>query len=111
LGRLRPLCYLDAGGQSVNRYVEFRLRGVTFRANPAMPVRHVRRLAKAQRSQRPETYSTVVAAIRATLVEGDRRRWDALLADESIEVPITLQTLMQVADDLVGGPRARPLRR
>jgi hypothetical protein len=93
----------------VSRYTEFRLRGETFRAHTAMPLKHVRRLARAQEPVVP--YSMIAAAIRATLVDEDRRRWDALLADESVDPPIALKTLSRIAVDLMRDPWRAALRR
>lgn len=87
---------------------QFKLRGVEFEAKPLMPAQHLSALADIQTGAETfHTYDTVTSAIRATLIESSRERWDALLEAEH-EIPISLTTLMQIADDLVEQVAGRP---
>lgn len=86
----------------------FALRGVEFEAKPVMPARHLSALADMQTgADSAHAYETVVSAVRATLIESNRERWDELLEREH-EIPISLQTLMKIADDLVEQAAGRP---
>lgn len=86
----------------------FRLRGVEFVAKPVMPARHLSALSDMQTgADAGHPYETTTDAIRATLFEDYREQWDALLAKDH-EVPISLGTLMKIADDLVEATVGRP---
>lgn len=86
----------------------FTLRGVEFEAKPAMPGEHLSALADMQTGNSDgRAYEVCTAAIRATLIPSHRETWDQVLAGE-YEVPITLKTLMQIADDLVEEATGRP---
>ena len=87
---------------------EFTLRGVLFVAKPTMPGEHLSRLADMQTgANSSRSYETCTDAIRATLLEEYREQWDELLAKE-FDVPISLSTLMKIADDLVEEATGRP---
>jgi hypothetical protein len=86
----------------------FTLRGVEFTAKPTMPAEHLSALADVQNgTTEGATFAILNAAIRATLVETSRPAWDELLKRE-MDVPITLKTLMSIADDLVEDATGRP---
>lgn len=87
---------------------KFTLRGVEFWAKPTMPGDHLSELADVQNgSTSSGTFQIVTGAIRATLVESSRPAWDDLLRQE-LDVPISLKTLMSIADDLVEEATGRP---
>lgn len=86
----------------------FKLRGVELQAKPTMPAQHLSALADLQTGvNTARSYETLTDAIRDTLVEADRERFDAVLTQEHT-VPISLETLMQIADDLVAKATGRP---
>lgn len=86
----------------------FTLRGVHFEALPTMPAQHLSALADMQTgADSSRAYRTVTEAIRATLVDSYRDRWDELMEQDQ-KVPIRLQTLLQIADDLVEEATGRP---
>ena len=86
----------------------FVLRGIEFTAKPTMPAQHLSALSDLQSGAAiADPYGTLTAAIRDTLVESDRARWDELLAQD-LPVPINLKTLMQISDDLVADATGRP---
>jgi hypothetical protein len=100
--------YDDEVRELEGRTRQFKLRGVEFEAKPVMPGQHLSALADMQTgADSAHSYETVTGAIRATLLESYRERWDQVLEAE-YDVPISLQTLMKIADDLVENATGRP---
>ncbi len=87
---------------------KFVLRGVEFWAKPTMPAKDLSALADVQSGANDgQTYQIITGVIRSTLLESSRPAWDDLLTQE-MDVPITLKTLMSIADDLVAETTGRP---
>lgn len=87
---------------------EFTLRGIHFVCKPVMPGEHLSNLADAATgANATRLWFTYSEAIRATLLEEYREAWDELLQRE-MEIPISLNTMMQISDDLVQDATGRP---
>lgn len=92
----------------------FPLCGIEFTAAPTMPARALSDLADVQSgATTSRLYDTVVEIIVATLRADSRKPFEELLAREDLDVPIDMQTLLNIANDLcevaTGRPTLQPL--
>lgn len=89
-------------------FVEFSLRGVPFRAKPAIDHRDFDMfMSLGDASQMSGAVERLNSAIRNTLLPEYRDAWYDLL-QRDLDVPITFDTLVQVANYLVEATTDRP---
>lgn len=87
----------------------FTLCGIEFQCAPTMPARSLSMLADVQSGVRTAgLYEAICEVIRSTIRPEHREAWDDLLERDDLAVPIDMNTLLQIADDLCEAATGRP---